>query len=308
MKRKVIQLAHKTLVVSLPSKWARKYGVLKGGELEVEERGQQVVFSTAARTESEKIRIDASKIDGQVLRRWVLASLHQTGYDEIEVLYADSETLDIIQDTIKEMLIGFAIVEQGKNRCVIRIVAEEQEKEFEPMLRRAFLVTKSMGDGIYEYLQEGKLARLKDLLALERTNNQLTNFCERILNKKGYGDDKKRCFAYIIAWNLEKLCDHYKKICEHLSGSKSAKLRKEVIEMVKGANDFFGSYYELFYKFEFVKLSELARQKAAFSKKTIALLKGSSSAEAIVLCTLDEFVTKASDFSAAMIALNTRTS
>src|SRR3989338_11330024 len=157
MKRKVIQLAHKTLVVSLPSKWARDYGVKKGAELEVEERGQQIVFSTSKRTDSEGVQVDFSELNGEVIRRWVLASLHKSGYDEIEVAYKDASVLGIIQETIKELLIGFAIVEQGKNRCVIRVVAEEQEKEFNAVMRRAFLVVKNMGEGLYDYAKDGKL-------------------------------------------------------------------------------------------------------------------------------------------------------
>ena len=37
MERKAIQLAGKTLVVSLPSKWAKKFGISKGDVLFVEE-------------------------------------------------------------------------------------------------------------------------------------------------------------------------------------------------------------------------------------------------------------------------------
>ncbi|MBS3133331.1 phosphate uptake regulator PhoU [Candidatus Woesearchaeota archaeon] len=304
MKRKVIQLAHKTLVVSLPSKWARDYGVKKGAELEVEERGQQIVFSTSKRTDSEGVQVDFSELDTEVIRRWVLASLHKSGYDEIEILYKDSSLINVIQETIKEMLIGFAVIEQSKNRCVIRIVAEEQEKEFETILRRAFLVTKNMGDGIYSYIEEGKLGALNELLALEKTNNQLTNFCERILNKKGYKNDKKTCFIYVIVWNLEKICDHYKDICKFLASSPKAKVSKPVLEMLKTANEYFNSYYELFYKFDINRLTELNKEKNAFRDKTSSLLRKSGYTDAVVLCSLNDFVTKTSDFSASFIALN----
>src|SRR3989338_2760536 len=186
MKRKVIQLAHKTLVVSLPSKWVKKYGVSKGGELEVEEKGQQITFFTEKTTERERITIDAGKISESALKRWVLSSLHKSGYDEIEILYKDAKIASAIQQTVQDMLIGFAVVEQGRERCVIKNVATEQEKEFDTILRRAFFVTKNMCEGISEYLAENKQAALGELLVLEKTNNQLTNFCERILNKKGY--------------------------------------------------------------------------------------------------------------------------
>lgn len=304
MKRKVIQLAHKTLVVSLPSKWAKNYGVRKGAELDVIERGQQIIFSTSMRSDFERVQINASNLNAEALRRWVLSSLHKTGFDEIEILYNNPKIVDVIQETIKELLIGFAIVEQSKNRCVVRVVAEEQEKEFDSILRRAFLVTKSMGESIYSYILEKKLKDLNELLVLEKTNNQLTNFCERILNKKGYKNDRKRDFAYVVAWNLEKVCDNYADICRLLSANPNSKINKQVLDMLKQANDYFNSYYELFYNFDINNLSELEVNKNEFNKKTLSTFKNSNQIETMVLCKLNELVTKTSDFSASFIALN----
>ena len=42
MIRKVIQLASRTLVVSLPSKWVKTVNVQKGDEIEVIEKGDQL--------------------------------------------------------------------------------------------------------------------------------------------------------------------------------------------------------------------------------------------------------------------------
>ena len=304
MKRKVIQLAHKTLVVSLPSRWVKKYGVKKGAELEVEERGQQITFSTGMQTDLERTKIDASGLNANALKRWVLSSLHKTGYNEIEISYSDPETVKAVQDSIRDLLIGFAIVDQSKNRCVIRVLAEEQEKEFDSGLRRAFLVTKSMGEGIYSFLRDRELSSLEELLVLEKTNNQLTNFCERILNKKGYKDDKKRSFAYLVAWNLEKLCDEYASLCTLLIENPNAKIRENILSMIKEANNYFDSYYRLFYDFDINRLSDLETRKNRFTEKVFRLFKRSNQVETMVLCRLNEFVIKTSDFSASFIALN----
>ena len=302
MKRKVIQLAHKTLVVSLPSKWAKNYGVKKGAELEVEDRGQQIIFSTSTSSNFEKAKIDATNMNPEALKRWVLSSLHKTGYNEIEIFYKNPTIIEVIQNTIKELLIGFAIVEQRSNSCVIRVVAEEQEKEFDSILRRAFLVTKSMGEGIYSCVKNKDPSGLKNLLVLEKTNNQLTNFCERILNKKGYKDDRKRSFAYVVAWNLEKVCDDYANVCKLLM--EEPKTSSQTLEMIKKANHYFAKYYKLFYEFDMNKLSELQKGKNEFGKKTLIMLRRASPSEAMILCKLNDFIEKTSDFSASFIALN----
>lgn len=305
MKRKVIQLAGKTLVVSLPSKWTRRYGVCKGDEVEVEERGRQIVLSTDSESENERISIDVSGLDDEVVRRWLLPSLHKSGYDEIEIKYDNDSFLKTIQETISNTFIGFAVVEQTRTRCVIRIVAREQEKEFDTLLRRAFLVTKSLGESIADYLRDGRLKELKDLLSLEQTNNQLTNFCERILNKKGHREFRKTCFAYVVAWNLEKICDDYKAICNFLSRPENSSAELDsVIEMLCRCNAFFAAYYELFYKFRISELKRLNDERKKIDGEFERLIKESDRDEAFVFAILQNFVVKISDFSASYIALN----
>ena len=46
MKRRVIQIAESTQLVSLPRKWAKKYNIKKGDELEVEIEGSSVRITT----------------------------------------------------------------------------------------------------------------------------------------------------------------------------------------------------------------------------------------------------------------------
>jgi len=306
MKRKVIQLAGKTLVVSLPIKWARNYGVKKGDEIELEERGQQIVLSTEQQPTFEKVEIDASKLDVEVVKRWLLAALHKFGYDEIEIKYDNPAMLKAIRETVDGMLIGFAIVDQSKTRCVIRTVAKEQEKEFDTMLRRAFLVTKSLGESMVEYIEEDRFSDLPDLLNLEKTNNQLTNFCERILNSRGYHDYRKTCFAYVVVWNLEKICDDYKNICLFLAKPENSKVKiKNAIELLKKCNKLFSWYYELFYKFDINKLNDLNNYRKKIDDEFFKFLKNSNQQEAYVLSLLHQFSIKVSDLSASYIALNT---
>ena len=59
MKRKVIKLADKTSVVSLPSKWIKNYKVEKGDELDLEEIGNSILIKPSKQqTEIKKIEIN----------------------------------------------------------------------------------------------------------------------------------------------------------------------------------------------------------------------------------------------------------
>ncbi len=303
MKRKVILLAKKTFVVSLPSKWVKKYGIKKGDELEVTDRSSSIVFSTQSQSDLKKTSIDITNTNERTLR-WLLSSLHKKGYDEIELFYDDNNKPPIIQELIKDLFIGFAIVHQSNKRCVVRAISQERDNEFENILRRAWRVTISMADSVLEYIEQDRQKQLKELITLEKTNNQLTNFCERMLNKKGHLDHTKTCFYYVIAWNLEKVCDDYKYICELMSENKT-KVSKDSIIFLKETNNFLREYYDTFYAFDLNKLNELSTNKKTLVAKGHKLISLKKGPEATMINYLTNAIIKIADFSASTIALNT---
>ena len=303
MKRKVIQLAHKTFVVSLPSKWVKKQGIKKGDELEAEEHASSMVFSTEQKKNIEKASLDITNTNERTIR-WLLSSLHKKGYDEIELTYDSPDKTRIIHELVKDLFIGFAVVHQSSKRCVLRAIAQDRGEEFENVLRRSFLVTLSMAEGMLDYMERGHQKQLSDLTALEKTNNQLTNFCERTLNKMGHLEYAKTCFYYVIVWNLEKICDDYKYICELLSNS-TEKISKESLELLKETNKFLRAYYDLFYTFDIQQLNRLSERKKEMITKAHKLISLKKGAESAMLSYLTSMIYKISDFSASMISLNT---
>ncbi len=307
MKRKAIQLASQTLVVSLPSKWVKQQGIKKGDEIDVEERGRELVigFREKNSESGEKIEADIIGLKDRTIR-WILSGLQKRGYDEMILKYDRSLVAKTIEELIKDLFTGFIISEQSENKCTLKSISKNLESEFEITLRRAFLVTLSMAEECLEMIKKGKFESLKEIISLEHTNNQLTNFCERILNKNGYSDYKKTCFMYVIVWNLEKVCDEYKYICEYLSQLENSKIKigKEVINLFEKINNFFKSYYELFYKFDINKLDKLTEEKSKIQKEIKFLYKSRKDNEIIVLNYLSSIIEKTADFSASMIVLN----
>ncbi len=82
MRRSVIQLAGKTHVVSLPSKWIKKYGIKKGDELELEENNEKIVISKDSAKEIRSREIELNNY-GAMARR-VIGALYKKGYDEVK--------------------------------------------------------------------------------------------------------------------------------------------------------------------------------------------------------------------------------
>jgi len=295
LKRKTILLAGKTLVVSLPNKWVKEWAVKKGQELELVENGPSITVKTDSEKIDKKATVNISNNTERAIR-WILSSLHKKGYDEIEIQYATPQQADIVQELLKDLFMGFAIVQQGEKIITVKTVSKDMKETFDQVLRRTFLITLSLAENTLHALNEGKEAT--QYLHLEKTNNQLTNFCQRLLNKYGHEDPSHTTFMYVILWNLEKVADDYKYIIKQ-----KPKCCEESLELMERTNKMLRSYYELFYKFDLEKLNEQAEQRKKLEENIMTALRDHPE-DAQVLSHLHHTVQKIADFAASTVAVN----
>src|SRR3989344_205694 len=299
MKRKIIQLAGKTSVISLPSKWVRECNIKKGYELEVIEQGKELLIKTETFKTNEKISMDIADFNEMTLR-YSLSALHKTGYDEIILFYSNQKQVEIIQDMVKNLLLGFIIIEQNSKKLILKSITLDVEEEFDPTLRRAFLVSISLADSSLGIL-ENNPSDLKSLIHLEKTNNQLTSFCMRLINKGDYKSKKNIQFISTIVWSLEKISDQYKYICIELKNNQE-KINKEIFNIYKEVNNFFRLYYELFYKFEILKFNEVSDKRFEIIKMMNNIsIKNKS--ESRLLNLLNAILSKTADLSSSIFGL-----
>ncbi|MBT4858296.1 phosphate uptake regulator PhoU [Candidatus Woesearchaeota archaeon] len=239
MKRKVIQLARKTHVVSLPCKWFREQGLKKGDEVEVIEEGRSLIINNSSSIKKcvTKISIDVSNLTVSLLFIYVNAA-YKKGADEIELLFSNNQakdpkrnrvvkTMDIIS-LITDRLIGMEIVRQSKNSCLIKEVSSVNEEEFELILNRIFVTLETMSqDSIDAYVKKDNETLENICQYMEININKLTNFCLRILNKFSKQDSNS---IYLIAFLLEDIGDQYTKISNELSKIKE---NKKLVDFLK---------------------------------------------------------------------------
>lgn len=264
MKRKVIQLAGSTLVVSLPSAWAEKYKVRKGDDIEIIESNNVLKISKDSTASTDKkINLDL-KDATRTTTRAILSALYKQGYDEITVSYNNKEVYDAILEKRKEVLLGFTIHEVSKNNLILGSFTHDSPGEFDKSLRRAFLVTMSMGDNLLNAIKNKNLKDLKDIKSNENVNNQLTSFCERILNK-GFVTPDKTSFYYVVCWNLEKICDPYRDIITLIENEKQTNIKfsEDTIKLFEIVNNFLKRYYDAFYNYSLSKVVDLDSDKKA---------------------------------------------
>ncbi|MFP4118962.1 MAG: hypothetical protein ACLFTH_02810 [Candidatus Woesearchaeota archaeon] len=302
MKRKIIRLAEKTLVVSLPSSWLADQGLDKGDQLDCLEQGDRLVFVPEAPSSSHSsASLDIGGLSERVLR-WQISSLHKQGYDEIEITSYTPEQYKVIEDLVTNLFVGFIIKEQSKLRILIGQVAVMDAAEFDSTLRRAFRLLLSSAKETLEAFRNRDAELLHNQISAEKNNNKLTNFCERLLNKSLHRKQKGH-FWYVIAWNLEKVADNFKYLATYYAGSIPV-LDKDVLDLFEDVITYVNSYYGLFYDFSFRKLVEVSDLKTDLETKLLARIDQVRKDEVVLLHYLHIILLQVADFSASTIAIN----
>jgi len=299
MKRKVIQLAKKTLVISLPTRWAKKYNIKKGDEIEAEEIKNKLIISPEKELTKEGISIDVSGLSPMIYR--ILGAIYKAGYDEVEVHYESEKDLEEIEEVTKREFIGFEIVKKGKKSLVIKSVSEINYEEFDNVLRRTFLIIMEIGEESFEAMKNVDKKALLKLIELDKEVNKYADFCRRILNKKGYASFIKTQTVYFIVEELEKISDSYRDLCK-ASIEINEKINKDIEAMFKEVNAFFREFYELYYKFDLNKLAEHGKKRNVLLKDLMDLMKKTSKEELLFLFLLSLIVEEIFNMNGALIA------
>lgn len=269
MKRKIVQHGSSSLTITLPIKWVEKFHLKKGDEIDVEESGSKLIIKTQSESAGGKKIITAK--DGKFTKN-NLSHLYQLGYDEIEIELTDKETIKEINERLPNC-IGFEIIDQKDNKIYIKSIMTTLESEFDSMLRKSFLITEEMGKDIIETLEKKEFDKLSEIRNLESLNNKFTDFCIRILNKKGYKIPERTIQMYEIIKNLERIADEFKYICDELKMNK--KIEKEFLICLKEAVEYFHLSIALFYKYDNELKEEIYLKRKKLIEKFSNQLKNS---------------------------------
>lgn len=227
MEKSLIALGPKTrksFVVTLPVDWVRVHGLDKSRKADLELVGNSAVIRPLAREKSKAV-LDAKDYTNSLHR--VLVILYKKGVDAIKITNANAKIINLVSSTIEQRCIGFEIIDQGKDYCVVSDVARESAEDFQALLRRCFLIT-------LQLFEENDAESLKNL---DKSLNKITSYCQRLLNKQGFSDFQNVNYYSRLCSQLEQIGDAYMQASrekQKISGSVSGLLRRA---------------YELFYKF-----------------------------------------------------------
>lgn len=268
MKRKTIQLAKKTLVLSLPTAWVKKHSINKGDEIHIEEQEKSLVLTPEIRSvKGESIEVNHEKI-GKLIHRY-MNKQYEKGVDEIKINFTDPQMLIPIKKSLKE-LIGYEVITQGQKHCIIKDVSGQNYTEFENSLNRLFLILKNILEDGHSAIKNKNYELLEAIIKRDEDVNKFSHFCLRILSK--FNGNIERSDVYFFIINLiERIGDEYKFMLKEICSEKG-NFNTEVLEKIN-------ELYNHVYKFTINTKIENALQIADFYdelKESEAYLKGSS--------------------------------
>ncbi len=240
MKRKVVSQGPSSMMVSLPIKWVKEFGISKGDEVDISEQGQNLVVSSEKKKVGGKVVISLESDDQFYVYRHI-QSAYVNGYDEIGFRYSSSKIANGVQEAITKFLVGFELISQDKDGCIIKSISSEKEEEFDVVLKRVFQGILQMDELFYNFLKKGEDMDL--IINLERINNRQVLYLQRVVNRGKVGSE----FLYAILMLLEKLANEYKfiiynKAHEGKIGSKVLKHYTRLHKQIENVYDVFVNY------------------------------------------------------------------
>ncbi|MBI4141138.1 hypothetical protein HY485_04850 [Candidatus Woesearchaeota archaeon] len=253
-RRKVIRQGKGTLTMSLPMQWVKQVRISAGDEIEVEHKGLQLIVGPGKRQSKKTSDVDLQGFcKGLVFV--ILNNAYIRGDDELKITFETAEQYDAISEGVKQLL-GFEIIEQTKNTCIIKELAKGDSEDFDTLLRRIFLLLISMAEDGHTALQNNDAKALEIIKKRDENINVLVNYSLRMLNKKGGADINKAMHYYALLLFLEQLGDQYARLYRDVK-----KVTQKTLAVTKETSHLLRTFYELFYKFEKQKANYLKNKR-----------------------------------------------
>jgi len=219
MKRKVIQHGPATLVVSLPSEWTKKFGVVKGADVDVLEDGNTLKVGVTLLAPSRRTEISAQGYDRTTLI-YLLRSLYRFGFDTI-VIRDPPKAITYLRDakamTFERVLAlelsrmqGMEIIEKDAKKVVLQSVHTPNEGEFDSLVRRLFYIIAEAASTVQEAMNSPTTQLFERIDLYHDDATRITSYCLRILNKKQYKTFLETTSQYRIVAILDRVLDIFR--------------------------------------------------------------------------------------------------
>lgn len=258
MKRKVVKQGPATFMISLPSKWVKKYGVQKGDEVEVEEKGSAINISLGKGHELGRAEVNIVPGTSGFIKS-IISNAYKKGYDEVKINFQDANSISKINEAI-DSLLGFEIIEEGSDYCIAKNVAKGIDSQYDPILKKSFNMILDNGKMILDSLKNSDYTMSDKVESAQNTVTKFTDFCKRLININ-MRNSEAISFNYTLVWTLEKIGNEFRYLYRYCRNNNVKKISPEIIEFYKKTLMQFELFRDAYYTRNLKTISDLIKKK-----------------------------------------------
>ena len=274
MRRKIIRQGHNTLTVSLPRKWCDNHKLKESEEIDITEKGENLLVSKESYKGSGEINVDISGLHRNAIIM-LLESYYTYGYDVINItskntktkwiLYDEEWTVNKVINYVVNLMVGAELVSSGNGKYRIEVLTQDSREKFDTTLRRIFLLIMGLFDSYLEGIKKKKKNLVEDIDLQHFNVMRFVNYALRLLNKFGHEEADKTTYYFSLIYFLAKA----ERIPKNVTGYslKHLKLSKEGLDLIEEIFNGFKKYYDIFYKYNLSKIAELVGDRDRFRNK-----------------------------------------
>jgi len=271
MKRKLIKQGVEALTITLPSNWTKNNNLKPGDEVELIEEENSIKILTEKAAPIKEITVDVSGLLPRLADRFT-ARAYQKGYDKINIKFDNQDLKYAVENKVSE-LIGYEILDVGRDYIEIHAIASKLDIDFDTMLRRAFLTLLDMSKTCHDAWINKDKKSLENITLQDISVNKFLYFCLRYLNKSAKTISFGMSILYYLIESLEDLGDELKDLGKTLANIKP---KSDILNIIKKMNEMFRVSYEYFYKpkkEDAVKAFLLSKEIKAMIEKSLKTAK-----------------------------------
>jgi phosphate uptake regulator len=270
MKRKVIKQGNGTLTITLPKNWTKEIGLKGGDEIEVEAVGKNLFIKSEGIKTDKRIDITLESNHHFYVQQ-VLRNLYLSGYDKIRIRFFDSKSIVEINKAVDDLL-GYQIIEQSGESCLIDNLSPVVETQFLTLLRKIFLLNKSLFETLLADLKNKDLEHIDAIKGTVKNIYRFGNYCRRTIIKKPMFDELESTKMYLLIVRLITVSHSIAYIYDQLSGKKRMDVSKEFLDFAKKAYEYYGLFYQIYYERKLKDIYKLSVLKDELLNKELPRL------------------------------------
>lgn len=253
MERKLIRLANKTLVASLPYEFVDRMNLKKGEGIEIIDKDNELVIRPKPKGERKIKEIDVKGCNERLIKRTISAA-YKLGFEKFRIL-CDEDNAKFIEKLI-EAYIGLIITEKEKNSLLIKNMTKSESEDFQPIFRKIFFIINSIASESLDAIRKKDKKKVLELIDDKENFNKQINLCIQILSRGEIGSVKETNVYFYVLSVLDMISDLYFRICQnYVSGHV---MNKEMLELYLKVNKLFdGAYSSFFSDTDINKLYEI---------------------------------------------------